>query len=135
MSQWFLQRREGNVQTEVGPLSPHELLGLVRKGEIKPDTRLRKNDSAWFPANEVGGLFEAASRKEIQYFCPGCSRRVVKPPVVCPNCLREIPRGGAREIQPESSVAVPQPENPAHADEGKRSVQSWLKKKVGKKPS
>ena len=54
VAQWFLQRMEGNIQTEVGPLRPRELLALVRKGEIKPATLLRKDDSAWFPRPRSG---------------------------------------------------------------------------------
>src|SRR6056297_2813742 len=64
---WFLKRMEGNVETEVGPLRPNELLSLVRKGQVQPDTMLRKDDSAWFEARTVGGLFEAALRQEVQY--------------------------------------------------------------------
>lgn len=138
MAQWFFQRMEGNVQTEVGPLRPNELLSLVRKGEIKPDTRLRKNDSAWFPASEVGGLFEAAVRQELQYFCPSCGYRIGKPPRTCPKCLRDVGAKEARVVRPEAvtgdiALSGNPDEAEKHAQESQQSVQSWLKKKVAKK--
>ncbi|MCO8123973.1 DUF4339 domain-containing protein [Stieleria sp. TO1_6] len=130
MAVWFLQRMEGNVQSEVGPLRPSELLSLVRKGEIKPETKLRKDDSAWFPAGDVGGLFEAAQRRDIQYYCPACNRRIPEPPVTCPNCLRDLGRGEARQIQPEKMTNLPAIEQDSQAAAEQNSVQSWLKKKV-----
>ncbi|MCD0461576.1 GYF domain-containing protein [Roseiconus lacunae] len=136
MSVWFLQRFEGNVQSEVGPLQPKELLELVRKGDIKPETMLRKNDSAWFPAKEVGGLFEAAYRPVIVFYCPGCGKKIPKPPVSCRHCLRDVGANEAREVKTAvTSVAPtkPQPTPSAAADEGQRSVQNWLKKKVARK--
>ncbi|MCA9140460.1 MAG: hypothetical protein KDB00_27000 [Planctomycetales bacterium] len=125
---------EGNIQTEVGPLRPRELLTLVRKGEIKPETRLRKDDSAWFPAADVGGLFEAAVRREVLYYCPACGQRIGPPPRTCPNCLRDIGRNEARVVVPEKvkgDIALHgQIDEPKEAQ---NSVQSWLKKKVAKK--
>lgn len=134
MANWFLKRFEGNVQTEVGPLRPSELLKLVRNGEIKPETHLRKDDSAWFEAKQVGGLFEAAVRQEIRYFCPACNQSIPKPPLTCPNCLRDIGEKQAREVNPaqmSAQVANTAPGQPQ--DEGKKSVQSWLKRRVKKK--
>ena len=135
VADWFLQRMEGNIQTEVGPLRPGELLSMVRQGQIKPQTLLRKDDSAWFPASEVGGLFEAAVRREVQYFCPGCNKQVNKPPVSCSNCLRDLAHGEARQVLPERSVDLPgaQAPPPDPSEEESRSVQSWLKRKVGRK--
>ncbi|WP_182867690.1 DUF4339 domain-containing protein [Stieleria mannarensis] len=131
MTAWFLQRMEGNVQTEVGPLRPSELLAMVRKGEIKPETRLRKNDSAWFPASDVGGLFEAAVRQEIQYYCPACGLRIDPPPRTCPRCLRDIGRGEAREIKPEKMTAnIAISGEAEESKEERQSVQNWLQKKV-----
>nr|WP_286177817.1 DUF4339 domain-containing protein [Rhodopirellula sp. JC639] len=122
---------EGNVQTEVGPLRPSELLAMVRKGEIKPETRLRKNDSAWFPASDVGGLFEAAVRQEIQYYCPACGLRIDPPPRTCPRCLRDIGRGEAREIKPEKMTAnIAISGEAEESKEERQSVQNWLQKKV-----
>mgnify|MGYP000293648354 CR=1 FL=1 len=42
---------------DVGPLRPSELLDKVRSGEVRPETMLRKDDSAYFQASDVGGLF------------------------------------------------------------------------------
>ncbi|MCC9603171.1 DUF4339 domain-containing protein [Stieleria sp. JC731] len=136
MALWFLQRMEGNVKSEVGPLQPKELLQLVRKGEVKPETLLRKDDSAWFPAKEVGGLFQAAYRPEINYYCPSCGKQVTQPPVTCPSCLRDIGIRDAREVkQAVSGVAAPAGTVPAEpaSNEAARSVQNWLKKKVARK--
>ncbi|MEO1528738.1 MAG: DUF4339 domain-containing protein [Planctomycetota bacterium] len=135
MTQWFLQRMEGNVQSEVGPLRPAELLALVRKGDITPETRLRKNDSAWFPARDVGGLFEAAVLEVVQYYCPGCNTRVSKPPVTCPSCLRDLAVGDAREVLPQqggSQLASELPSSPK-SEATQRSVKNWLTKKVNKR--
>lgn len=73
-----------------GPYRPSELLGMVRDGTIMPDTMLRKDDSAWFPAVSVGGLFEAAEQPTIRYLCPSCGASVKRPPCVCPRCLEEF---------------------------------------------
>ncbi len=124
---------EGNVQTEIGPMRPSELLDLVRKGDVKPDTKLRKDNSAWFPAKEVGGLFEAAVREEVRYYCPSCNVRISKPPITCPNCLRDLGKGEAREIVPKK-MKDPVEEPPAAANaESTRSRQNWLTKKVNRK--
>lgn len=134
MTAWFLQRMEGNVQTEVGPLRPSELLSMVRKGEIKPETRLRKDDSAWFPASDVGGLFEAAVRQDVQYYCPSCGLRIGQPPRTCPRCLRDIGPNEARVIKPEKVVGdIAIAGEVEEEREEQKSVQSWLQKKVAKK--
>ncbi len=115
-------------------MRPSELLSLVRRGEIKPETLLRKNDSAWFPASDVGGLFEAAVRQEVQYFCPSCGLRVGPPPRTCPKCLRDIGKGEARVVRPDQNTAKMVLQGDA-AEEApnveQASVQNWLKKKVG----
>ncbi len=59
-SKWFCDLR-GKVR---GPMSPQELLELVRDGQVTPTTPVRKNDSKWFRADTVGGLFEAAFRDQ-----------------------------------------------------------------------
>lgn len=133
VADWFLQRMEGSVQTEVGPMRPSELLSMVRRGDIKPETMLRKDDSAWFPAGDVGGLFEAAVKQEVQFFCPSCNQRVRKPPVTCGNCLRDLGLGEAREIKPEQFNNVDLKSAPQAEPEEQRSVQNWLKKKVARK--
>lgn len=44
----------------VGPLTGQQLLQKVRRGEVGEQTPIRKDNSRWFPAIEVSGLFEAA---------------------------------------------------------------------------
>lgn len=135
VANWFLKRMEGNVQTEVGPLRPSELLKLVRTGQIKPNTQLRKDDSAWFEAKEVGGLFEAAVKRETRYYCPSCNKSISRPPVTCGHCLRDIDTHEAREVSADemSAKASNQLAETSRADEGKKSVQSWLKNRVKKR--
>ena len=59
-SQWYCEVRG----KKIGPLSPPELLEKVRVGDVTPTTMVRKNDSKWFRADQVGGLFEAAFRDQ-----------------------------------------------------------------------
>ena len=56
----------------VGPLTSSELLHRVKRGEISEQTPIRKNNSKWFPAGEVNGLFDAAFHDR-----PTRSRRVI----------------------------------------------------------
>lgn len=121
MAQWFVEQRSGAV---LGPLRPGELLDEVRTGRIQPDTRLRKDDSAWFPAGEVNGLFEAAQRKPTRHHCPFCNAVITKPPVGCHHCGMDVFKSVVREID--------QPHNPpktASPTPARRSINSWLKKK------
>jgi hypothetical protein len=48
----------------IGPMSNLDLLAKVRSGEIVVGSWIRKDDSAWFPAEEVNGLFETAFRDQ-----------------------------------------------------------------------
>ena len=84
MAQWYVQRQSEDptqMNEMVGPLKPAELLKMVREGDVVPESLLRKDDSAWFEAREVGGLFEAAMRPTIKYFCPQCGQEIMEPPV------------------------------------------------------
>jgi hypothetical protein len=85
-TEWYFQNN-GQV---VGPINPKELLAGVRKGVIQHDSLIRKDDSQWVAAWEVGGLLEAADRDLVQYHCPYCNARVHKPPTTCIECAREI---------------------------------------------
>lgn len=129
MTEWFLEKldADGDEEAVVGPFTPRELLAMVRKGEVVPESRVRKDDSAWFAASAVGGLFEAAVRPTVQYFCPQCDTRVRQPPVVCPKCLRDI-----RAAREEVTENVIMDKNEA-VKQSSRSVQNWLKKKVRKR--
>ena len=131
MAEWFVKKDESESELEedcIGPLRPAELLELVRSGRVTESTQVRKDDSAWFPAEQVGGLFEAAIRPTIYYFCPHCEVRITKPPTMCPKCLKEIRK--AREEIIENAIARPEEES---VRSQARSVQKWLAKKVRKK--
>lgn len=118
MNSWYI-RNEDN--TENGPLRPGELLALVRKGGVLPTTMLRKNDSAWFTASKVGGLFEAASRPEVRHFCPYCNKPVTKPPTSCVACGMDVYHSVEEQVSPEESAD--------RSGTAKRSIKGWLKKK------
>ncbi len=59
-TKWFF-KQSGKT---VGPISNQELVAKVRSGEVVANSWVRKDDSPWFPANEVNGLFEAAFRDQ-----------------------------------------------------------------------
>jgi hypothetical protein len=62
-TQWYF-----NVMGKVfGPVSSADLLQRVRCGDITEATPIRKNNSKWFPAKEVGGLFDAAYKDMPKY--------------------------------------------------------------------
>ena len=127
MTQWFIQ--QGANRDDLGPYRPSELLELVRNGEVTKATMLRKDKSSWFSAGDVGGLFEAALRPTIQYFCPECELEVSEPPVICQRCGREIRQGITRIT--EHSIA--QRTDPPINGSREGSVKRWLQKKgIGK---
>jgi len=86
MPQWFIQ----SAAETLGPYTPAEVLDMVRRGQVTQETKMRKDDSAWFPAAEIGGLFEAAVKPTVRYLCPVCGRDVKQPPCACAHCGREI---------------------------------------------
>ena len=132
MAQWYVQHSgdDPSSPTEIrGPLKPAELLKLVRDGEVLPESLLRKDDSAWFEAREVGGLFEAAMRPTIRYFCPTCDTEIIEPPVKCHKCGAEVQK--AREQITENSIASKSEQS--FTTQASRSVQKWLKKKAKKR--
>jgi hypothetical protein len=121
VTSWFIKSDD----EDLGPYRPSELLQKVRSGEVTRQTQLRKDDSAWFLAGDVGGLFEAALRPTIEYFCPQCETPVSEPPVTCSQCGRELHRAVTKIT--ENSISDPQQESVTeHAG---RSVQNWLRKK------
>jgi hypothetical protein len=129
VAEWFIKNTDAEDAGDIGPLRPNELLDLVRAGVVRPETPIRKNDSAWFKAKEVGGLFEAAMRPTINYYCPKCDSPVPEPPSTCPKCLVDIER--ARRVIIENTIVS--------GDAGgkrsttSRSMQNWLQKKIGKR--
>lgn len=123
MTKWFVQQDE--IQEDLGPLRPSELLELVRCGKVTSDSMLRKDNSNWFVASNVGGLFEAAMRPTIRYFCPQCETEVTEPPVNCHVCGREIHRA---LTQITENTIVNQVDQTIVGNAG-NSVKNWLKKK------
>ncbi len=63
-TKWYCDLR-GNM---VGPIGARELLEMVRAGDVTATTLVRKNDSRWFRADEVTGLFEAAFGDQTDFF-------------------------------------------------------------------
>ncbi len=125
MAQWFVQK---DVDV-VGPLTPTELLTMVRRGTVIPETKLRKDDSPWFAAADVGGLFEAAVKPTLILHCPGCHAVVSEPPCVCAECGRELQVVRREVIQNR----IQSPTEIARQTGVSSSMQSWLNKMNSKK--
>ncbi len=102
MTQWYFRN---NNKKELGPVSPSELLELIRQGTVRPETELRKGDHRWLPASQIAGLFEAAARPSVVFNCPHCSKPIDKPPCKCRHCHRQIAKATGRLIQ--NHVDVP----------------------------
>ena len=117
------------VADEIGPLRPAELLNLVRSGEVTPETQIRKDDSGWFNASAVGGLFEAARRPTIEHFCPACNAPIPEPPCGCPSCGRDVHK--ARTRITEHGILSDQAKK--LGAQSSRSVQRWLQRIKKKK--
>ena len=123
VTDWFIKNDDDTG--DIGPLRPRELLSKVRAGEVTRETQLRKDDSAWFPAGNVGGLFEAAMRPTIEYFCPQCEAAVSEPPCICPKCGRDI----RKAITKITENVIRNPEEESISEQAGRSVKNWLRKK------
>lgn len=124
MTQWFLLG-----PPEQGPFSPKQVLEMVRNGEISRETKLRKDDSAWFAAGEIGGLFEAAVRPTIRYRCPSCREEVRANVHHCSRCgsLFDDPLREVTEHRIRGGQAAEGADRPGQADGGRgSSMQSWL---------
>lgn len=123
MTKWFIQR--ANSSDELGPYRPSELLDLVRSGEVTSDTMVRKDNSPWFQAGDVGGLFQAAMRPTIRYFCPQCETEVSEPPVTCPKCDRDI----RRALTQITENSIRNRADRSAKDQAASSVKNWLNRK------
>ena len=127
MTKWFIQR--AGSSEDLGPYRPSELLEMVRSGEVTSETMLRKDDSNWFAAADVGGLFEAAMRPTIRYFCPQCQTEISEPPVMCPKCDMNVIRA---KTQIKENTIVSRTAHGTH-DSTSNSVKNWLnRKKLGR---
>ena len=102
---------------------------MVRRGTVTRETKVRKDDSSWFPACDVGGLFEAAVRPTIILHCPGCQAVVPEPPCMCPNCGRQLEVAKREVIQNR----IMTPAEVARQTGIGSSMQNWLSK-VKRKP-
>ena len=122
VAEWFIKQDEESG--DLGPLRPPELLKLVREGRVVPESLIRKDDSAYFEAGTVGGLFEAAMRPTIEHFCPGCEHAIAEPPTTCPFCGREI----YKAITKITENTIDRSGGSAAGQAG-RSVKNWLMKK------
>ncbi len=127
MAQWFIYVNEMEVR---GPLTPTELLAKVRAGEVVAETRLRKDDSAWFPAREVGGLFDAATKPTIIWRCPGCHSKLTSaPPCACMNCGRNLEIAYQERIEHH----IESPADATRQTSLGSSMKNWLAEKVKRK--
>ncbi len=87
MAHWYYRVRQN---LEIGPIGSRELLELIRNGEVKSHTQVRKDDSQWVQACEVNGLWQAVGLPSVLFHCPFCDGNIDKPPSRCPNCRKEI---------------------------------------------
>ena len=120
MADWFVQSKCGT--DESGPYRPSELLELVRSGDVTPESLLRKDNSSWFVAADVGGLFQAAMRPTIKNYCPNCHCDIPEPPITCPKCDMNVVKAQTEIIENTiaSKKAMPAPDSTAG------SVKDWL---------
>ncbi len=119
MAEWFVRQQD----VEIGPLTGENLLDLIREGTVQLDTLVRKDDSAWFEAGTVGGLFAAASESTTEYYCPECRARVPKPPCVCPACEIQLSYARAKLVEHKIAGYTPKPK-PKRSD----SMNRWLQR-------
>lgn len=119
MSEWFVRQED----VEIGPVDGRSLLEMIRGGTVQTDTLVRKNDSAWFQAGSVGGLFEAAAESSTEYFCPECSSKVPKPPCLCPHCQIQLSYARAKVTEHKIAGYQPKPK-----PQRSNSVQKWLQR-------
>ena len=130
MATWYY-RASGK---EIGPLKSSEIVAHVRQGKVTPDTLVRKNDSQWVSAREVGGLLEAAdAAKRSEHVCPFCGEPIPRPPARCPSCLRDVVvslKGG-----PAASVPAPRKAEltPEEAQERRQQQIAELQRRVDRR--
>jgi hypothetical protein len=98
MPNWYFQNRGSAVH---GPMSSKELIAQIHSGEVRAETLIRKDDSQWSAANQINGLWQAASKTTYQYRCPDCKHIIAQPPTNCSGCGRRI-RDSVRESMEHS---------------------------------
>lgn len=87
MAEWFYRTPFGD---EKGPMGGAQLLELIRRGEVKGQTEVRKDNSPWVPACQINGLWQAVGRPSVEFVCPHCGGAIAKPPTRCGECRKEI---------------------------------------------
>lgn len=127
MAVWYVQQTD----SDLGPLKPAELLDLVRRGTVIAETLLKKDDSAWFPASDVGGLFEAARRPTIEHYCPDCGGRVGQPPTHCPRCIKDLMKTRTKIFEHSLGGQNVDEKPPASQGPGD-SAKRWLHRRLRK---
>lgn len=93
---WYYKSHTG---AEFGPVSPIELLDLIRNGTVLRDTLVKKDDSQWVRVEEVNGLLANAAKPSIAYFCPTCGKQVSKPPCRCHRCDLHVDKATQKLMQ------------------------------------
>ena len=130
MAVWFVQGEDADV----GPLKPAELLSLVREGTVEAETMIRKDDSKWFAAKTVGGLFEAARRPTIEHFCPHCETRVEAPPTTCPKCDQALLKTRTRITEHSIGKSKQNASDGSGTKKQAPSTRQWFAKRIKKDP-
>lgn len=87
MAEWFYRTPFGE---EKGPLGGTELLELIRRGEVRGNTEVRKDKSPWVLACQINGLWQAVGRPSVEFTCPHCGRPIAKPPTRCEECRKDV---------------------------------------------
>lgn len=89
MADWYYRTFPGD---EKGPIGSSQLLELIRRGEVKANTEVRKGNSTWVNACQVNGLWQAVGRPSVEFSCPFCGGAIAKPPTRCAECRKEVPK-------------------------------------------
>jgi phage FluMu protein Com len=87
VAEWFYRNPFGE---EKGPIGGAQLLELIRRGEVKGNTEIRKDQSPWVYAYEVNGLWQAVGRPSVEFKCPHCGSTIAKPPTRCADCRKDV---------------------------------------------
>lgn len=131
MAEWYIEQ----LGETIGPITGKQLLERVRKGDIVANTPLRKDDSQWVPARDVGGLFEAAGGNQSrQVSCPYCGAPIDLPPTRCSKCRRQVDqayevvfREGPDGESPPADTTESEQQQPKEQVR-KEKKRSWLSK-------
>lgn len=93
---WFYKSHTG---AEYGPVSPVELLDLIRNGTVLRDTLVKKDNSPWVKVEDVNGLLATAAKPSIAYFCPTCGKQISQPPSRCHRCDLHVDKATQKMVQ------------------------------------